>query len=120
MNYGQKGKTNIETRQFSRFDSEAIERNFLIETRSLPLSLAVTLTALCHSSRSLHSSFIALTLRCLALGRTVLDVVHFFKVAVLRPNSCILRPCRCQNNAIGHRKFFVVTDLGGGNGQRRS
>jgi hypothetical protein len=26
--------------------SEAIERNFLIETRSLPLSLAVTLTAL--------------------------------------------------------------------------
>lgn len=40
---------------------EAIEGNFLIETRSLPLSLAVTLTVprlRDRSSQSLHSSFV--------------------------------------------------------------
>jgi hypothetical protein len=49
-------------RQF-RHNSEAIQRDFLIETRSLPSLLAPTSSfyLLCRAPRVLHSSFILLT-----------------------------------------------------------
>ena len=59
------------------YDPEAIERNLLIETRSLPVSLAVTLTALPSMSLLpvapffLHPSNFATDLRSRRRGRTL-------------------------------------------------
>lgn len=50
----------------------------------------------------------------LTLGGTVLDPVHSFEVAVLCPDRRVLRTPGCQNNAVGHRKFVMLTDPSSG------
>ncbi len=113
-------KTNIQHSLMPqvRFWKRSKETSYLKLAHSRCRSLLPSqLYLLCRSSQSLHSSLIALTLHCLALGCPILDAVHFFKVAVLRPDGRVPRTSGGQNDAIGHRKFFVLADLGSGNGE---